>query len=87
MVGSVLYGWLYNRSGGVAVSVVFYHALGNLGRVVFAVEDSDLAIEGVDVVELIDFGVEALIVVVIILAARDLMLQRFPNSEGVKKST
>ena len=87
VVGSVIYGWLYNRSGRVAVSAVIYHALGNLGRVVFAVEDSGLEIEGIDMVELIDFGVEALVVVVIILAARDLMLQRFPGSEGVKKST
>ena len=90
LVGSIIYGWLYNRTGQVAVAAVFYHALGNLGRVVFAVEDSGLEIEmieGIDVVELIEFSVEALLAVIILLAARNLMLQRFPVSEGVKKST
>ncbi len=90
LVGSVIYGWLYNRAGRVAAAAVLYHALGNLGRIVFTVEDSGLEIErieGIDVVELIDFSVEALIAVVIILAARKLMLQRFSRPEGVKKST
>lgn len=79
LVGSVIYGWLYNRAGRVAAAAVFYHALGNLGRIVFAVEDSGLEIEGaagIDVVELIDFGVEALLALVIVLTARQLMLKR-----------
>jgi len=78
LVGSVIYGWIYNRSGRIAFAAVFYHALGNLGRMVLSVDDAGLEIEGfegIDVVELVDFFVEALVAVMIILAARELMLK------------
>jgi len=31
MIGTVIYGWLYNASGRIAFAAVFFHAMGNLG--------------------------------------------------------
>ena len=74
LAGSVIYGWLYNRAGRVAIAAVLYHTLGNFGRVVFAVDDIGFGIEGIDVVALVDFSVEALLAVIVFLSARQLML-------------
>ena len=79
LVGSVIYGWIYNRAGRIAFAAVFYHSLGNLGRMVLAVDYPGPGLEGfegIDVVELVDFSVEALVAVLIVLAARKFMFKR-----------
>jgi membrane protease YdiL (CAAX protease family) len=81
LVGGVVYAWLYNKAGRVAVAAVFYHAIGNLGRVMLEVNDVGFKMEGIDVVELIDFTVEAMIAVVVVLGARRLMFSRVTTSK------
>ena len=57
-IGSVIYGWLYNASGGVAFAPVIFHALGNLSGEVF-----------LDASPAVSVGLEALVVLVLVASS------------------
>ena len=74
IVGSPVYAWLYNAAGRVPFAAVLYHALGNLARELVP-----------DVSNVAEVGVEALIAVVVILAAWSLMRVPRPPASAMPK--
>ncbi len=81
--GAVIYAWLYNRAGRVAVVAVFYHAFSNLGRIIFELEDTGIEIGKIDIAELIQFSVEAGLAIIIIFAAWKFMNQKTSPDSSV----
>lgn len=65
LVGSPVYAWLYNASGGVLFAAVLYHGLGNVARELVP-----------DVSDVAEVGVEALLGVAVTLAAWRWMRRR-----------
>ena len=63
LIGSIFYGWLYNIVGGFAVIAVLYHGLGNMLREILSFSESSFQ------VHLIEFSVEALISLAVIVLA------------------
>ncbi len=79
--GAVIYAWLYNRAGRVAIVAVLFHAFSNLGRIILEVEDTGIAIMGIDASGLIQFSVEAGLAVIIVLSAWKLMIRKQARPE------
>ncbi|TVP83660.1 MAG: CPBP family intramembrane metalloprotease [Alkalicoccus sp.] len=70
IAGSVILGWLYNQAGKLGVIAVLYHGFGNLMREVFSFETST------PMSTFIEFSVEAVIAVVILLFSWGFMTKK-----------
>jgi uncharacterized protein len=44
LLGSIVYGWLYNAAGGVTIAAVAFHAVGNVANELFPTDDAALTI-------------------------------------------
>lgn len=70
LVGSVFYAWLYNAAGQVGIIAVLYHGLGNAMREILSFANTSFEIE------LIEFGVEAAISLVIVVISWKFMTKK-----------
>ncbi len=66
LAGSIVYGWLYKSVGGFAVIAVLYHGLGNILREFLSLSETGAQIQAGVQIEAIEFGVEALIALVVL---------------------